>query len=104
MSKDVRKEQAALLKFEKKLAGLAVFAAGMTATVASASSKIGSESAGRAYEDVQAAIIHLAEVTAEAHAALEASAASAGARSLEATGGVPKNTIAQVVQSTFGLG
>lgn len=103
MAKDVRKEQLVLLKFERKLAGLAAFVAAGSATAASAADKINPEAAVGAYEEIQAALVHLADVTAAAHVALEATAAAAGARALEASG-TPKVNVAEMVRSALGLG
>ncbi|MEZ5897582.1 MAG: hypothetical protein R3C40_07635 [Parvularculaceae bacterium] len=104
MSKDVRKEQVKLLQFEKRLVGLAAFLAAGASTAASASTKINHDAASRAYDDIRVAFAHLADVTSQAHAALEASVANEGLRALEASGGVPKRDVAQVVQSVLGLG
>ncbi|MEL6361306.1 MAG: hypothetical protein AAFR21_09470 [Pseudomonadota bacterium] len=104
MSLDVRKEQLVLLKFEKKLAGLAAFVAAGSATAASAANKVGDEVSLQAYNDIQQALINLADVTSEAHAALQAKASEAGVRALEISGGVPKDPPAQVVRSLLGLG
>lgn len=103
MAKDVRKEQLVLLKFEKKLTGLAAFWGASSATAAVAAEKIDAGATAGAYENVRAALVHLAEVTAEAHATLEATAAEAGARALEAQG-IPKVSIAEMVRSALGLG
>ncbi len=78
MSKDVRKEQVKLLQFEKRLVGLAAFLAAGASTAASASTKINHEAASRAYDDIRVALAHLADVTSQAHAALDASVASEG--------------------------
>ncbi|MDZ7627684.1 MAG: hypothetical protein U5J99_04645 [Parvularculaceae bacterium] len=78
MTKDVRKEQVELLKFEKKLAGLAAFVAAGSATAASAAGKVNAEATMKAYADISNALVHLADVTTKAHAALEASVAGSG--------------------------
>ncbi len=104
MAKDVRKEQLVLLKFERKLAGLAAFVAAGSASAASASEKISPDAAFGAYQEIASALAHLAEVTAAAHQTLEATAAAAGARALEASGGVPKVNVAEAVRSALGLG
>ena len=103
MAKDVRKEQLVLLKFERKLAGLAAFVAAGSATAASAADKINGEATMKAYQDIQNALVQLADVTAAAHAALESTATAAGALALEASG-TPKATIAETVRSALGLG
>ncbi len=104
MTKDIRKEQLVLLKFERKLAGLAAFLAAGSATAASAADKINADVAAGAYDRISGALVHLAEVTAQAHTTLEATAAAAGARALEASGGVPKVNVAEAVRSALGLG
>ena len=104
MSKDVRKEQLVLLKFEKKLAGLAAFVAAGSATAASASEKMGGEASAVAYDQIRQALVNLAEATSNAHAALEKTAAEAGLKALEASGGVPKQPIGETVRSLVGLG
>ncbi|MCB2113574.1 MAG: hypothetical protein KDD85_08500 [Parvularculaceae bacterium] len=104
MAKDVRKEQLVLLKFEKKLTGLAAFwGASATAAAAAASVKMDPDATAGAYENVRAALVHLAEVTAQAHASLDATASAAGARALEA-GGTPKVSVLEMVRSVLGLG
>ena len=104
MAKDVRKEQLVLLKFERKLMGLAAFWGASSATAAIAAEKIDREATAGAYDSVRAALVHLAEVTTQAHAVLEATAANAGARALEASGGTPKVSVVEMVRSALGLG
>jgi len=105
MTKDVRKEQLKLLKFERKLAGLAAFFAttgGVAA--ASAADKLNAESTLKAYQDIQAALLNLADVTTHAHAAMEASVVQASANMLQAAGGGPKASASEAVRSVLGLG
>lgn len=104
VSKDVRKEQVVLLKFERELAGLAALVAGMAATAASASEKIDAAAAGGCYERIRSALVNLADVTTAAHAQLEAAAIAAGARALQVQGGYPKDPPSEVVRSLLGLG
>ena len=105
MTKDVRKEQVELLKFEKKLAGLAAFVAAGAATAASAADKVNAEATMKAYADISNALVHLADVTTKAHTALEAQALAAGLRFFEANGGgTGKNPPAEVVRSILGIG
>jgi len=103
MAKDVRKEQLILLKFEKKLTGLAAFWGASAAAAAAASEKMDPGATAGAYENVRAALVQLAEVTAQAHATLEATASTAGVRALEA-GGTPKVNVLEMVRSVLGLG
>ncbi|MFN0024021.1 MAG: hypothetical protein ACKVS5_08980 [Parvularculaceae bacterium] len=105
MTKDVRKEQVQLLKFEKKLAGLAAFVAAGSATAASAADKINAEATMKAYDDISKALVQLADVTTQAHAALQSSALEAGVRIFEANGGgTGKNPPAEIVRSLLGIG
>lgn len=103
MTKDVRKEQVQLLKFEKKLAGLAAFVAAGSATAASAAGKVNAEATMKAYSDISNALLHLADVTTKAHAVLEASVVETGVRALQANG-APKNPPSEVVRSLLGIG
>ncbi|MEK7264675.1 MAG: hypothetical protein AAB227_01125 [Pseudomonadota bacterium] len=104
MAKDVRKEQLVLLKFEQKLAGLAAFLAASSATVASAADKINGEATMKAYQDIQVALVQLADVTSAAHQSLQGTVAELGVRVLEASGGTPKASTAEVVRSVLGIG
>ncbi len=104
MSEDVRNEQLTLLKFEKKLMGLAAFVAASSATAAQASSKIESDVPLAAYEDIKNALIHLADVTTKAHATLEQSTVDAGLRALEVSGGRPKGPPSEAVRLLLGIG
>jgi hypothetical protein len=104
-AKDVRKEQAVLLRFEKELARLAAFVAAGSATAASAATVFGAESSSAAYDSIKSALVNLAEVTTQAHEALNAQAIEAGVRLLNA-GGTPKGEppAAEVVRSILGIG
>ena len=102
--KDIRKEQLVLLRFEKQLAALAASCAAGAGAAQAADLKLASPEASAALGQVQNAILHLAEVTGAAHAALNSSALEAGVRILKATGGTPKESAAQVVTSIFGIG
>lgn len=105
MTKDVRKEQLVLLKFEKELAGLAAIVAAGSATAAAAADKINGEATAKAYEDIRLALVHLADITTAAHASLQSTAIEAGVRILEANGGgAPKNPPSEVVRSLLGIG
>jgi xanthine dehydrogenase molybdopterin-binding subunit B len=105
MSKDVRKEQLVLLKFEKKIASLAAFVAAGSATAASASEKMGGDASAVAYDQIRQALVNLAEVTSNAHVVLEQTVAQAGLKSLDASGGVPKDPpTVEMVRSLLGLG
>ncbi len=101
--KDIRKEQLVLLRFEKELARLAAFVAAGSATAASAAVVIDSGAASGAYDRIKDALVHLAEVTTDVHAAMNAQAMEAGARILQATG-APKEPPVEVVKSLLGLG
>ncbi|MEZ5922295.1 MAG: hypothetical protein R3C60_13230 [Parvularculaceae bacterium] len=104
MTKDVRKEQLKLLKFERKLAGLAAFFATTGVAAASAADKLNAEATLKAYQDIEAALLNLADVTTHAHAAMEASVVQASANMLQAAGGGPKASASEAVRSVLGLG
>jgi hypothetical protein len=104
MAKDVRKEQLVLLKFERKLAGLAAFLAGSAASAASAADTLNGEATIKGYDDIRAALVHLADVTSQAHASMQSSVTEIGARALEVGGGQPKVAASEVVRSLLGLG
>jgi len=102
--KDIRKEQIFLLRLEKQIAGLAATLAVGASVAKAADGKLGATEASASFADLQAAVMNLAEVATHTHAALNAKAAEAGARILEASGGVPKETTVKVVASILGLG
>lgn len=104
MAKDIRKEQLALLRIEKQIAGLAATVAiGATAAKA-ADGKLHATAASNAYADIQAAVVNLAELVSTVHETLEAHVQDVGAKSLNAIGGVPKEPISESVRSVLGLG
>ena len=101
---DVRKEQVVLLRFEKQIAGLAATLIAGGAVAQAVDGKLAASEGVAAFDDIQAALVNLAEVTGQAHEALNAVAADAGAQVLQATGGIPKVEISKVVSSILGLG
>lgn len=105
MTKDLRKEQLLLLRFEKQIAGLAAtLALGATAAKA-ADGKLHASEAQAAYTDIQAALVNLAEVTGKAHDVLNAMAVDYGFKVLQAAGGgLPKRDPPTVVSSILGIG
>ncbi|MEM8772497.1 MAG: hypothetical protein AAGD92_12685 [Pseudomonadota bacterium] len=104
MSKDLRKEQILLLRFEKQIAGLAAILAAGGAAAKTVDGKIHASEASVAYAEVEAALVNLANVTADAHDALNAKANSAGAHLLETAGGIPKSSVSSTVASILGIG
>lgn len=105
MSKDLRKEQLALLRFEKQIAGLAATLAVGAATAKAADGKLHATDGEQAFNEIQAALVQLADVTSQAHAALNEKAIEAGARILQAAGGgLPKPDPLSKVTSILGLG
>lgn len=104
MTKDLRKEQAVLLRFEKQIAGLAATLATLGAAAKAADGKLHATEATKAYADLQAALVNLAEATGEAHATVNAKAMEVGATVMQATGGLPKRPPAKVVESILGIG
>jgi hypothetical protein len=103
-SKELRKEQLALLRFEKQLAALAGVVAAGSATAASAATKVDAAASAEGYDKIRQALVHLAEVTTEVHAAMNAKAIEAGLRIMEAAGGTPKTPPLEIVRSILGNG
>ncbi|MHA7871453.1 MAG: hypothetical protein ACX939_03795 [Hyphococcus sp.] len=104
MTKDIRKEQLVLLRFEKQIAGLAAtLAVGATAAKA-ADGKLHADVSEKALAEMQTALLHLADVTSRAHDAMNAKALEVGARVHQATGGLPKGDPHKVVASLLGIG
>ncbi len=104
MTKDIRKEQMVLLRFEKQIAGLAAtLAIGATAAKA-ADGKLHATISGEAYAEIEAAVVHLAAVTGQAHEAMNMKAIEVGAIVHQATGGIPKSDPPSVVASLLGIG
>ncbi len=101
--KDIRKEQLALLRFEKQIAGLATVLAAGAASSASASEKLGSDVANQAFADIQASLINLADVTADAHEKLNAEAVELGFRVAQVFG-TPKPERGGAIRSILGIG
>lgn len=105
MSKDIRKEQLALLRIEKKIAALAAAVAAAGGAAAAADGKLRAEDATAAMAQAQDLLVQLAEVTSVMHASMAERAIELGARMLQATGGgTPKVEAAMVVKSIFGAG
>lgn len=99
---DLRKQQLFLLRFEKQLIALgATVAAGATAAKA-ADETLGGE-AQAALTSVQTALMQLAQVTSDAHTALNAKAIETGADILKAAGGFPKVEPTAVIASLLGV-
>lgn len=101
---DIRKEQLALLRFEKRLAGLAAALATAGAAAKAADLKLGGGESEAAFADLQNALMLVAQTTGQAHEALNARAVEAGVKMLHASGGVPKSDPPQVVASLLGIG
>lgn len=104
MTKDLRKEQLVLLRFEKQIVGLAATLAALGGAAKAADGKLHATRAGEAYADLEAALMRLAEITGSAHEAINAQAVETGATLLKAIGGIPKEEPASVVASVLGLG
>ncbi len=104
MSKSMKKEQVALLRFEKELlalgSGLAALSAGAGAEAAE---KVGDFTKEHASE-MQAAYLKLVETVQAAHDAIESSALAAGYQLLQARG-QPKEDppILEAALSLFGM-
>jgi hypothetical protein len=104
MTKDIRREQMVLLRFEKQIAGLAATLAVGAVAVKAADGKLHASVGGEAFAEIQAAVIHLANVTGKAHEAMSIKALEVGAVMHQATGGLPKKDPPSVVASLLGIG
>ncbi|MEM9898392.1 MAG: hypothetical protein AAF742_03335 [Pseudomonadota bacterium] len=104
MTEDVKKEQVALLKFEKKLIGLATLFAASAPVAASAAEKTGNHLSFAAYDGISDALVKLAEATSAAHETMESAATEAGVGFIQAAG-LPKSPPpVEVVKSLLGIG
>lgn len=102
---DLRKEQLALLRFEKQIAGLAATLAAGAAVAKGVDGKIRASEGAEAYAQIEAALVNLAAVTGKAHDVLSVRAMEIGAQLLEAAGGGrPKPDVAGGVKSILGIG
>ncbi|WDI30052.1 hypothetical protein PUV54_08780 [Hyphococcus flavus] len=102
---DLRKEQLALLRFEKQIAGLAVTLAAGAAVAKGVDGKLHAASGSEAYAQIQDALVNLAQATSQAHDALNVKALEIGANLFEAAGGgLPKPNPETAVRSILGLG
>ncbi|MBI1393382.1 MAG: hypothetical protein GC152_11635 [Alphaproteobacteria bacterium] len=104
MTKDVKKEQIELLRFERKLVGLAAVLAAAGPTVASAAEKTGGDASLGAYREISDALVKLADATTAAHQAVEAAATQAGVDFMQANGLPKAPPAAEVVRSLLGIG
>lgn len=102
---DLRKEQLALLRIEKQIAGLAAVVAAGAAAAKGADGKLHAPDGTKAYAQIEAALVNLADVTSNVHATLNAKALETGAVVLEAIGGGrPKLDASGAVRSILGIG
>jgi len=104
MKKDIRKEQLVLLRLEKQIAGLAATLAVGAGAAKAADGKLDASVSTQAYAEIQAALMHLAQVTGQAHETINAKALEVGARVHQATGGLPKGDPHKAVASLLGIG
>ena len=103
MKKDIRPEQIALLRFEKKLAGLAAALVAGSATANAAEKKLGGSIVSDAYSDLQTSILQLADTASKTHELLNEEAIALGLKTLQVNG-VPKNPPSEIVRWIFGIG
>ena len=103
MTKDIRKEQMVLLRFEKQIAGLAATLAVGATAVKAADSKFQANVGVEAYTEIQTALMNLATVTGQAHENLSTKAVEIGAIMHHAEG-TPKSDPPMVVAALLGLG
>lgn len=86
MSKSLKKEQVELLRFEKQLLGLGTGLAALTAGAGAQAEDVVGGFVGQHADQIQQAYLNLVEQVQVAHAAIEASAVSAGVTLLQAAG------------------
>ncbi len=103
--KDLRKEQLALLRFEKQITGLAATLAAGAVIAKGVDGKFHATQGAEAYAQIQSALVNLAAVTGQAHDALGLKAMEVGAHLLEAAGGGrPKHDVDESVKLILGIG
>jgi len=102
--KSLKKEQTALLRFEKELIGLGAGLGVLTAGAGASAQNVVGDMAAEQAEAIQSAYLNLVETVQAAHYAMESSAAAAGAQLLHASG-TPKNaTLMEMAKSALGIG
>ncbi|MEL7014762.1 MAG: hypothetical protein AAFR72_08610 [Pseudomonadota bacterium] len=100
MSKqDVRKEQIALIRFEKQLAEMARTLRDGAQVATSTDTKLGTNEATMAYEEMKVALVELADATERAHENLRTRAVASQGRFIDFN--VPKRLPRQVVTSVL---
>ncbi|MEO1149372.1 MAG: hypothetical protein AAFW83_00115 [Pseudomonadota bacterium] len=98
MSKqDVRKEQIALIRFEKQLAEMARTLRDGAHVATSTDAKLGTHEASVAYEEMKTALVNLADATQRAHENLTTRAVASQGRFIDFN--VPKGNRRQEVAS-----
>lgn len=103
--KDLRKEQLALLRFEKQIAGLAATLAAGAAVAKGVDGKLHASQGVEAYAQIQSALVNLAVVTGQVHETMNVKVMEIGAHVLEAAGGGrPKHDVVEGVKSILGIG
>ncbi len=84
MSKqDVRKEQIALLRFEKQLVEMGKTLATSEAIARSTDAKLDTDKSSMAFEEMKSALLNLAEITEKAHDSLMNEASNKGGITLK---------------------
>ncbi len=102
MKKSLKKEQIALLRFEKELLALGAGLAALSAGAGAQATEVVGDFAADHSADVQAAYLALVESVKAAHDAIETSAVSAGVQLLQARG-QPKPDLTEAALSLFGM-
>ena len=100
-NQDVRKEQIALLRFEKELNAMAKTLADGASVASSTDAKVGGQDATAAYNEMKAALIKLAEVTEKAHETLRVKAIEKKKNFVEVTLG--KGRVSEDVRSALSV-
>ncbi len=104
MKADIRREQLALLRFEKHVAALAVLLAQGAEAARSADEKLSFHKGEEAVEEMRGMLARFAEEISRTHDAFYQRACDLDVHMLKASGGVPKEDMQEVVASILMLG
>lgn len=102
MSKSLKKQQVALLKFEKELLALGASLATLTVVTGAQTAEIVGDLANRQTAEMQDAYLKLVASVQNAHDVIEATALGAGVDLLQARG-QPKASVLEAALSLFGM-
>lgn len=101
-NKSLKKEQIALLRYEKSIAASAAVLGAIGAGAAASANDTLDGLSMEALAKIQEAHIALAQAVSDAHDAMQEKAVAVGAPLVD--GGLPKERLVEAVKSTLGLG